>query len=217
MYAAFRWIEARGGTRIVAIGRAEIRRLHLRVGMKPTGQNVQRPAECHLRLVARHPGGFSCSLSQPPLHSQAYEGGNLVANRGWTLCKRRQPVTTGAIFLPPPTRNSPSSNSSTPSSVRMCWTPGFPPSPKVVAALTEHLPLLPALASAPTGSRKAIAARHCPCPWRVTGKPPAGCWIIRVDFSRVAALVDAHVARAGFWTPLTASTPMCWSGSSGVR
>jgi len=41
MYAAFRWIEARGGTRVVAIGRAEIRKLHLRVGMQATGQNVQ--------------------------------------------------------------------------------------------------------------------------------------------------------------------------------
>ena len=44
MYAAFRWIEARGGTRIVAIGRQEIRNIHLRVGLKPTGQDVQSGA-----------------------------------------------------------------------------------------------------------------------------------------------------------------------------
>ena len=44
MYAAFRWIEARGGTRIVAIGRKEIRNIHLRVGLKPTGQDVQSGA-----------------------------------------------------------------------------------------------------------------------------------------------------------------------------
>jgi histidinol-phosphate/aromatic aminotransferase/cobyric acid decarboxylase-like protein len=44
MYAAFRWIEARGGTHIVAIGRQEIRNIHLRVGLKPTGQNVQSGA-----------------------------------------------------------------------------------------------------------------------------------------------------------------------------
>src|SRR5208283_5155428 len=44
MYAAFRWVEARGGTRIVAIGRKEIRNIHLRVGLKPTGQDVQSGA-----------------------------------------------------------------------------------------------------------------------------------------------------------------------------
>jgi histidinol-phosphate/aromatic aminotransferase/cobyric acid decarboxylase-like protein len=44
MYAAFRWIEARGGTHIVAIGRKEIRSIHLRVGLKPTGQDVQSGA-----------------------------------------------------------------------------------------------------------------------------------------------------------------------------
>jgi histidinol-phosphate/aromatic aminotransferase/cobyric acid decarboxylase-like protein len=44
MYAAFRWIEARGGTRIVSIGRQEIRNIHLRIGMKPTGQNVRSGA-----------------------------------------------------------------------------------------------------------------------------------------------------------------------------
>jgi histidinol-phosphate/aromatic aminotransferase/cobyric acid decarboxylase-like protein len=44
MYAAFRWVEARGGTRIVAIGRKEIRNIHLRVGLKPTGQDIQSGA-----------------------------------------------------------------------------------------------------------------------------------------------------------------------------
>lgn len=41
MYAAFRWVETQGGTRVVATGRAEIRQLHLRVGLKPTGQDVR--------------------------------------------------------------------------------------------------------------------------------------------------------------------------------
>jgi histidinol-phosphate/aromatic aminotransferase/cobyric acid decarboxylase-like protein len=44
MYAAFRWVEARCGTRIVSIGRKEIRNIHLRVGLKPTGQDVQSGA-----------------------------------------------------------------------------------------------------------------------------------------------------------------------------
>jgi N-acyl-L-homoserine lactone synthetase len=41
MYAAFRWIEARGGTHVMAMGRLEIRRIHLRIGLRPTGQDVQ--------------------------------------------------------------------------------------------------------------------------------------------------------------------------------
>jgi len=44
MFAAFRWSEERGGEHIVAMGRKEIRNLHLRVGLKPTGQNVQAGA-----------------------------------------------------------------------------------------------------------------------------------------------------------------------------
>lgn len=44
MYAAFRWSEVRGGTHVVAMGRKEIRNLHLRVGLKPTGLNVQAGA-----------------------------------------------------------------------------------------------------------------------------------------------------------------------------
>lgn len=44
MYAAFRWAEARGGTHVVAIGRQEIRRIHLRVGLTPTGQDVKSGA-----------------------------------------------------------------------------------------------------------------------------------------------------------------------------
>jgi N-acyl-L-homoserine lactone synthetase len=44
MYAAFRWSETRGGTHVVAMGRKEIRNLHLRVGLKPTGLNVQAGA-----------------------------------------------------------------------------------------------------------------------------------------------------------------------------
>jgi histidinol-phosphate/aromatic aminotransferase/cobyric acid decarboxylase-like protein len=41
MYASFRWAEAHGGRRLIAIGRGEIRSMHLRVGLKPIGINVQ--------------------------------------------------------------------------------------------------------------------------------------------------------------------------------
>lgn len=44
MYAALRWIEARGGTRIVAIGRLEILDLCTRVGLRAMGRQVQSGA-----------------------------------------------------------------------------------------------------------------------------------------------------------------------------
>ncbi|HEV2969128.1 MAG TPA: GNAT family N-acetyltransferase [Pirellulales bacterium] len=41
MYAALRWIESRGGTRIVAIGRREILGMYLKVGFEPLGREIQ--------------------------------------------------------------------------------------------------------------------------------------------------------------------------------
>src|SRR5438552_2498095 len=44
MYAAFRWVEAHGGTRIVAIGRREVVDMYVRSGLKPVGMSVQAGA-----------------------------------------------------------------------------------------------------------------------------------------------------------------------------
>jgi histidinol-phosphate/aromatic aminotransferase/cobyric acid decarboxylase-like protein/N-acyl-L-homoserine lactone synthetase len=44
MYAAFRWIVAQGGTRIIAIGRKEIVSMHYRVGLKAVGIQVKAGA-----------------------------------------------------------------------------------------------------------------------------------------------------------------------------
>jgi GNAT superfamily N-acetyltransferase len=44
MYGALRWIEAEGGTRIVAIGRREVLRLYLKAGLKPLGRSTQSGA-----------------------------------------------------------------------------------------------------------------------------------------------------------------------------
>lgn len=41
MYAAFRWVEAHGGTHIVAIGRREILDLYLKVGLEPVGKSAR--------------------------------------------------------------------------------------------------------------------------------------------------------------------------------
>lgn len=44
MYGAFRWIEARGGTRIVAIGRRELCGFYTKTGLQMLGQQVQAGA-----------------------------------------------------------------------------------------------------------------------------------------------------------------------------
>lgn len=44
MVAAFRWIEARGGSKVVAIGRDEVAGMYLRGGMLPTGLSVSSGA-----------------------------------------------------------------------------------------------------------------------------------------------------------------------------
>ncbi|MFY9573668.1 MAG: GNAT family N-acetyltransferase [Blastocatellia bacterium] len=44
IYAAFRWIESRRGTRIVAIGRRQILDIYLKVGMKALGREIKSGA-----------------------------------------------------------------------------------------------------------------------------------------------------------------------------
>ena len=44
IYAAFRWVEAQGGTRIVAIGRREILDIYLKVGLRALGRQIKSGA-----------------------------------------------------------------------------------------------------------------------------------------------------------------------------
>jgi len=55
MYAAFRWVEAQGGERIVAIGRREILDLYLHVGLKRLGREVRSGAVRYELLTATIP------------------------------------------------------------------------------------------------------------------------------------------------------------------
>ncbi|MCL5744344.1 MAG: aminotransferase class I/II-fold pyridoxal phosphate-dependent enzyme, partial [Acidobacteria bacterium] len=52
MYAALRWVEAHGGTRIAAIGRREILNLYYRAGLQPTGLWAQSGAVAYELLHA---------------------------------------------------------------------------------------------------------------------------------------------------------------------
>src|SRR6266700_3962081 len=52
MYAAFRWIEARGGTRVIAIGRRQVVDMYLRGGLEPVGVAIQSGAVTYDLLQA---------------------------------------------------------------------------------------------------------------------------------------------------------------------
>src|SRR6185369_13448438 len=52
MYAALRWVESHGGTRIVAIGRREIVDLYLRVGLRAVGPSTRSGAVTYDLMIA---------------------------------------------------------------------------------------------------------------------------------------------------------------------
>src|SRR5688572_21308228 len=52
MYAALRWVEAQGGTRIVVIGRREVLDIYLKVGLQPLGYQTRSGAVTYELLSA---------------------------------------------------------------------------------------------------------------------------------------------------------------------
>ncbi|MEY2429836.1 MAG: hypothetical protein QOJ40_2721 [Verrucomicrobiota bacterium] len=139
MYAAFRWVEAHGGTRIVAIGRREVVDMYLRSGLKPVGLTAQSGAVTYdlletttadLRERMKDFGGLLDRLEgktvwEPnfPFRKPApcFHGGAFFEAIGTTFdsLERSRAVINADVLD--------------------AW---FPPSPKVLAALQEHLPWL---------------------------------------------------------------------------
>src|SRR5260221_5040635 len=136
MYGAFRWVESRGGERIVAIGRREILDLYLRVGLKPVGQSITSGAVTYdvvqaeiAALRAKLPdfSGLTGRLEertdwqfQSPFRKPAacFHGGTFfkaVGERFETLEKREAVINADVLDA---------------------W---FPPSPRVLSVLREHL------------------------------------------------------------------------------
>jgi histidinol-phosphate/aromatic aminotransferase/cobyric acid decarboxylase-like protein/N-acyl-L-homoserine lactone synthetase len=147
MYAAFRWSEARGGTGIVAIGRREIRSIHLRVGLKPTGQDVQAGAVTYGLLYG----------TTADIHA-ALPGVRPILDR----VKAEMTWQIGVAFDPPVPcyhggkffevvgddfQNLEQLDNIIAADVLDAW---FAPSPKAVAALQKNLPQL-LRTSPPTG------------------------------------------------------------------
>ncbi|MGZ4963280.1 MAG: aminotransferase class I/II-fold pyridoxal phosphate-dependent enzyme [Limisphaerales bacterium] len=154
MYAAFRWIESHGGTRIVGIGRREIMPMYLKVGLQRIGvtvhsgdvaYDVMHAAIGELRgAVQRYAVLFDKLEKQTNWHldfpyrkpAACFHGGaffDAIGEKFQTLDRRHDIINADVLDA---------------------W---FPPSPKVTAALEQHLPWL-LRTSPPTGCDGLIEA-----------------------------------------------------------
>lgn len=139
MYAAFRWIEAHGGTRMMAIGRREVLDLYLRGGLVPVGLAVQSGAVTYDVLQA--------PTSTIRERMQTFGGllDRLESKVDWQLnFPFRRPAACfhgGAFFdaIGPRFDHLERHRDTINADVLDAW---FPPSPNVLAALNEHLPWL---------------------------------------------------------------------------
>ena len=139
MYAAFRWVEARGGTHVAALGRDEVVDLYLQSGLRTTGERVRSGAVLYHLLHEGLPG-IRAAVSRRAA----------LVRRLERECDWRLPIP----FAPSPgcyhggaffdaigdefdrlDRAAEVINAD----VLDAW---FPPSPRVLDALREHLPWL---------------------------------------------------------------------------
>lgn len=154
MYAALRWVEAHGGTRIAAIGRREVLDLYRHVGLRPLGLTTQAGAVTyelmlatieelraraadHATLLGRLETATEWRLSFPFRKPAAcFHGGaffDAIGEDFATLERRRDVINADVLDA---------------------W---FPPAPGVLSTLQEHLPWL-LRTSPPTGCAGLIDA-----------------------------------------------------------
>lgn len=164
MYAAFRWVEAQGGTRIVAIGRREILDLYVKAGMRALGRQVQSGAVCYelmtatvteLRAAHARRAALLDRLERccdwrlgVPFHASGpcFHGGRFFDAIGdeFDALERRHGVINADVLD--------------------AW---FPPSPRVLTALATHLDWI-ARTSPPTNCEGVVRAIA-----RARGVPPS--------------------------------------------
>jgi histidinol-phosphate/aromatic aminotransferase/cobyric acid decarboxylase-like protein len=154
MYAAFRWVEAHGGTRIVAIGRREVLDMYLRSGLEPLGMSVQAGAVTYDVLQA------TTEALRERMKNFAGLLERLESKTSWHLnFPFRKPAACfhgGAFFEAVGTSFDTLERSRTiiNADVLDAW---FPPAPGVVSALQEYLPWL-LRTSPPTGCEGLVEA-----------------------------------------------------------
>jgi histidinol-phosphate/aromatic aminotransferase/cobyric acid decarboxylase-like protein/GNAT superfamily N-acetyltransferase len=147
MYAAFRWVEAHGGTRIVAIGRREVVGLYARVGLRPLGFSTPSGAVTYELMLATVDELRARAAEFSPLLERLEE------RTDWQLpfsFRRPAPCFHGGAFfsaIGEKFDHLERSHHIINADVLDAW---FPPAPGVLAALHEHLPWL-LRTSPPTG------------------------------------------------------------------
>jgi len=139
IYAAFRWVEAHGGTHVVGMGRREVMDLYQHIGMERTGHSVQAGAVTYdlmyapIEKLARQVLLFGNVLARIedrtdwglafPFHRPAacFHGGAFFDAVGDTFetLERREKIINADVLD--------------------AW---FPPAPWVVRVLKDHLPWL---------------------------------------------------------------------------
>lgn len=148
MYAALRWVEAHRGTRVVAIGRREVRPLYEKVGLRACGREFVSGAVA-FQLMTATVTGIRAALTNLESVLERME-----ASAQWDLpVPFRRPAECfhgGAFFdaIGDEFDHLERSRTIINADVLDAW---FPPSPRVLAALHEHLPWL-ARTSPPTGA-----------------------------------------------------------------
>ena len=139
MMAAFRWIEARGGSRIVAIGRREVKTMYVKSGMIETGQSVKSGAVTYELLHAE----VATIRARADRKTKLLD--RIEAAVDWQLqVPLRKPAACfhgGAFFgaIGPDFSSLERRHSIINADVLDAW---FPPAPAVVESLRLHLPWL---------------------------------------------------------------------------
>jgi histidinol-phosphate/aromatic aminotransferase/cobyric acid decarboxylase-like protein len=139
MYAALRWVEAQGGTRIVVIGRREVLDIYLKVGLQPLGYQTQSGAVTYELLSAP----ISSLRARMTHYTSTLR--KLETNIDWQLDIPFRPPEAcyhgGAFFeaIGDEVDRLDRSRQVINADVLDAW---YPPSPKVVNALQEYLPWL---------------------------------------------------------------------------
>jgi len=137
MYAALRWVESHGGTRIMVIGRKEILNLYYKAGLQPTGCFVQS-GNVEFELLHGTTTAIREGLDQRLVNKLEH---HLDWRFDFPFQKPAACFHGGAFFSAVGEKFETLERSRTVinADVLDAW---FPPSPKVIAALHEYLPWL---------------------------------------------------------------------------
>lgn len=147
MYAALRWVEAHGGTRLVVIGRRELRNMYLRSGLRPVGLTTKAGAVVYEVMTAT----TETCRQQMATFSKMID--RLARQTDWQLnFPFHRPAACfhgGAFFEAVGIKFDTLDRASRiiNADVLDAW---FPPAPGVLKALSDHLPWL-LRTSPPTG------------------------------------------------------------------